>query len=309
MTNILRDKKIKLGVSAALLLSCSIILAGCNASGTNDNDTNDKQAQEVKVEVVNKEDLFGQVVETVEKTENLKMTVELDGKTRSQAKGPVGMDFNMSTGGIPYDISVVLEPLHYHIHSEIEGLRMELYGMEDYSYFTHPLISKDELYKVKAEEAGSLSALFDTNISFASDFYGGFNDRFSGLLDYMEMTTDDVGYSLILDATGLDSTVQYQLLKDREGFAVLDETEQVKENGLKVAALQYTFLIDKESFQLIGIGVEEDWSLETEDYVINTTESGIVTFSDFNNVSPIEVPDKDAEEIRFEDEDVENGFY
>ncbi|RBW67833.1 DUF6612 family protein [Bacillus taeanensis] len=272
------------------VLSITLILGACSSETTEEG--TDTEGSPSIGEALELQEVMDKAIEANQNLKSFSMEMDMNQTiTSDQQPEPVNMDSSITA-------DMVMEPLAMHQTmtmdmSAMAGMEnsgempqemtMEMYLTEDGFYMNNPMMGgwtkfPSDMY----EEMMTMStAQQDPSEQLK---------KLQQYVDHFSMKSDNTTYTLTISM----KDEQLKKFMEEEMKNIMPEFEMTPEmmEEMKINNLEYTFVVNKETFYPEKFNMTMDMEVNAEGEKVNMTQKASGTYSNFNGVDEIVVPDE-----------------
>ncbi|MDM5249548.1 MULTISPECIES: DUF6612 family protein [unclassified Lysinibacillus] len=260
----------------------ALTLAACNSSATPTKDSTKKSDLTL-------EQVYDKAVERQADVKSVSAKMEMSQKTKA-GSGDQAMEIAMDS---KMEMDVISDPLAAHITGSMtmpdmttEGKTMDMpidmYMKKDQGFFMKDPTT-DGWFKLPSEQFDAVleqtasSANAKEQLEQLKKFIG----------DFKFEQTDDA-YILTLEAKGdkFKELIDSEMKKSMKDLGL----EENPLDNMTIDKLNYVLQIDKETFDTEKMDMNFDIKMKVEDQEISTSTKSVVTYTEFNNLKTIDIP-------------------
>ncbi|SDJ63533.1 DUF6612 family protein [Salimicrobium halophilum] len=260
---------------ALTVLFLSMILAACGTAEGEDASEIFKQAEKAS-----------DSIESVAMEMEMSQEITTEGDTEGLPGGNMSMDVS-SSGEMQFDPlilhqSIDMETMMGEEMPEIPAQTMEQYVTEDAMYMTNPMGGE----WVKAPEV--LQEQLNTSVPAEQQAPGSQLDMFKEHISDFSLEESEDHYKMSVSATGEEMESLMQKVMEEAGTEML--TEDMMKNTT-INSTDITFTLNKETYYPETVDMKMDITVEEQGQTINLVQDTKITYSDYNEISELSVPD------------------
>ncbi|WP_373895132.1 DUF6612 family protein [Virgibacillus sp. CBA3643] len=266
----------------------AFVLAACNDTAEPTADTNEEEESELTAQEV-----YSEALEASEEMESAEVAMDMSQQISSEADA-ASIDMESS-----FDMQMTMDPLA--IYQE-GTTKMMMDGEEGMPEMALEMYMVDDGMYMYSDQIGNWMKVDNAAMDAVNAMDGQQQDP-SEQLKMLEEYADDLSFEqsddafiLSLNADGekfneLIQEVMEESLTPEMTQAMGKEGQDAMEN-MTINSMDYEMFIDKESFDMNAFNMDMDMTMEAEGETVNLVQNVESTYSNINNVDPIEVPEE-----------------
>ncbi|WP_449354427.1 DUF6612 family protein [Virgibacillus natechei] len=266
----------------------AFVLAACNDTAEPTADTNEEEESELTAQEV-----YSEALEASEEMESAEVAMDMSQQISSEADA-ASIDMESS-----FDMQMTMDPLA--IYQE-GTTKMMMDGEEGMPEMALEMYMVDDGMYMYSDQIGNWMKVDNAAMDAVNAMDGQQQDP-SEQLKMLEEYADDLSFEqsddafiLSLNADGekfneLIQEVMEESLTPEMTQAMGEEGQDAMEN-MTINSMDYEMFIDKESFDMNAFNMDMDMTMEAEGETVNLVQNVESTYSNINNVDPIEVPEE-----------------
>ncbi|UJL47033.1 hypothetical protein KFZ58_03560 [Virgibacillus sp. NKC19-16] len=266
----------------------AFVLAACNDTAEPTADTIEEEESELTAQEV-----YSEALEASEEMESAEVSMNMQQQIASEAES-TSIDTESS-----FDMQMTMDPLA--IYQE-GTTKMMMDGEEGMPEMGMEMYMVDDGMYMYSDQIGNWMKVDNAAMDAVNAMDGQQQDP-SEQLKMLQEYTDDLSFEqsddefiLTLNADGekfneLIQEVMEESLTPEMTQAMGEEGQNALEN-MTINSMDYEMFIDKESFDMNAFNMNMDMTMEAEGDAINLVQNLESSYSNINNVDPIEVPEE-----------------
>jgi len=222
------------------------------------------------------------------KSSSAKMEMTQESKVGS---GEQSMEFTIDS---KMDMDVVIDPIAMHLSGSMTMPDMADEGQENMEMPIDMYMKKDQGFFMKNEDTNSWYKLpdeqFDSMMeqtASSADAKAQLEQLKNFIKDFKFEQTDDA-YVLTLDAKGdkFKELIDSEINKSMKDMGL----EENPLDKLTIDKIHYILQIDKKTFDTTKLDMNFDLKMKVEDQELSMKTKSVVTYTDFNHLKTIDIP-------------------
>lgn len=261
----------------------ALTLAACNSSATPTKDTTKKSTLTL-------EQVYDKAVDRQADVKSASAKMEMTQETKV-GSGEEAMEFSIDSS---MEMDVITDPLAMHLSGSMtmpdmfgDGeqnteMPIEMYMKQDQGFFMKDETT-DSWLKMPSDEFASILE----QTASSADAKEQLEQLKKFIKDFKFEQTDDA-YILTLDAKGdqFKELIDSEINKSMQGLGL----EENPLDNLTIDKINYVLYIDKETFDTNKMDMNFDLIMKVEDQELSMKTKSIVTYTDFNHLKSIDIP-------------------